>query len=230
MKNISTTTIYGTGKVTMTLFEFIKDQVAIHLDEIPHYIFRVLRDDENVNEGITAKNIHAANTPEAHIIHESNNTQWISSCACFVCAVAWALKDHCRIAVIDTTKVNSLTLNFREGKGLSGKACNYAKSSQEILINKSIPADAIVYMFGGETISSFLEIAPDFISANSRIDFAHKTKVEEKKDMRACVSTAEFLLQKHDWINSASQFYNIMYNIQKFWNMEAIAHLVVKQQ
>ena len=229
MKN-TLTTIFGTGTVTMALFEFVKDQVAIHMDEIPHYIFRVLRDDENINEGIIAKNPYATNTPEAHIIHETDNTQWISACACFICAVAWALKDHCRIAVIDTTKVDSLTLNFREGNGLSGRACNFAKSSQEILIHKQIPANAIAFMFGAETISSFLEVAPDFISANSRIDFAHKTKIDEKKDMRGCVSTAEFLLQTRDWINSPTEHCNIMYNIQKFWSMEAIAHIAVIQQ
>lgn len=229
MKKILTTTIFGTAKKPqMSLFKLVKDKPTIKMDQIPHYIFRVLRDDEKMNEGIKAKNPCATNTPEAHIIHETDNTQWISACACFICAVAWALKDHCRIAVIDTTKVDSLTLNFREGKGLKGQACNFAKSSQEILIQKSIPANAITFVMDANTVAEFLTVHYEFTSMNTRIEYIHMQANDALKKMREFVGTIETLIQKLDWVNPDKNYGKVMDATQKAWNLEALTHVIVK--
>ena len=110
-------------------------------------VYRVIRPDENPNEGLIAKNPNATYTPEGHVLHGSRDgfaSQFISATKSPTVAATWAAATGNRIVEIDLNKVVGPIIDVGSGCGLRGRtARNWAAKSQEILILGPIPPDAI---------------------------------------------------------------------------------------
>jgi RHS repeat-associated protein len=113
------------------------------------YVYRVLRPDENPKQGIFAKDPMANRTPNAQVLCGSRcKTQYISTTKSLEIAQNWNQKTGGRIVEIDLNKVHSPTLDLTNPEiaiqYLSpGRSMNYARSSQEVLIENYIPSSAV---------------------------------------------------------------------------------------
>ena len=139
-------------------------------------VYRVLRHDETADSvkanGLVAKDINSTFTAIEHIQSGKRNSSWISVSASLGNSLIWAHKDKCEIAVIDLKKVaeTSEVVDFRDGNlELKKRYNNYAKSSVELCVKNTIPAEAIIKTLSFETIQEMTEqdYNPDGISANS---------------------------------------------------------------
>lgn len=198
---------------------------------IPHYIFRVIRADECPEKGIACTNFKANIDYQKHISGGYKQSQLISTTACFTTASAWAQKDQCRIVVIDTTLLLSTILqNKRSGEGLKGRHQNFAKSSQEILYEKVIPANAIVKTISVEEINQLMVFSGEFESYNTQMSFRNLAKNRARNEMISTCSTIEYLAQETDTWTSDFLNTGLFSYSNKFWNQEACAHIVVAKK
>ncbi len=117
----------------------------------PPTVWRVIRHDEDPSAGLFAKNPDATYTVEGHVLNGSRpgfSSQYISTTADPSVAQQWASKTGNRIVEVDLSKVDNpvIDLSNPEGRAASLKGVtsrNFAGKSSEVLIEKSIPADAI---------------------------------------------------------------------------------------
>lgn len=114
-------------------------------------VYRVIRPEEDVSQGLIAKNPNAHYTPEGHVLNGSRpgfKSQYISTTTDLNIARTWADKTGNRIVEIDLTKVESNVINLSTESGRSTylkgvTATNFAKSSSEVLIEEFVPSSAI---------------------------------------------------------------------------------------
>ena len=123
-------------------------------------VYRTLRDDESIVDGLVAKNPDRGMTMSGHISSGSRNngSQFISTTTEINVAKKWASKDGKRVVSINlemlpsNTKVYDVSTDIGRAKYLSGATANrLAKSSSEVLIEGYIPAEALelLFDFGG---------------------------------------------------------------------------------
>ncbi len=121
-------------------------------------LYRVIRPDENPADGLVAKNPNAEYTVEGHVLHGSKpnfRSQYISTTTDPSVAKKWADKSGNRIVRISPSQVDSLIIDLSTDAGrdvhLRGiMAKNWAKSSSEVLIKGSVPANAVKLLKKGE--------------------------------------------------------------------------------
>jgi len=114
-------------------------------------VYRVIRASENPELGLFAKNMTANHMVEGHILHGSKPnfaSQFISTTKDLSVAKKWAQISGNRIVKIDLSKVSSevidltdVTLRNTLLKGVTSRA--WASASSEVLVLRSIPAEAI---------------------------------------------------------------------------------------
>jgi hypothetical protein len=118
----------------------------------PDWVYRVIRSDENPDIGIFARDINAHYTPEGHIINGSKTgfkSQFISATRSKTVALEnLKVRGGAGIVKIDLNKVQTKIYDLSTSSGrdvyLKGvTAKNFAKASQEVLIEKQIPKQAI---------------------------------------------------------------------------------------
>jgi len=141
------------------------DGVAVAADEVGttvaqetgSVLYRVLRSDEEPALGLFPKDPGANQPVIDHILQGSRpwfKSQFISTTNDLGVATKWAIKDGLRIAEIDSTKVvgNVIDVSTREaleqyGITYPSFAYSWARSSSEVLIEGSVPAEAITCVF-----------------------------------------------------------------------------------
>ena len=115
-------------------------------------VYRVLRNDENPSNGLTAKNPNSKMSVEGHVVNGSrhNGSQYISTTTDIYVAKQWAAKTGGTIVEIDLNMlppdagIYDLSTDFGRSIYLKGfTANNYAKSSSEVLIKGFIPSKAV---------------------------------------------------------------------------------------
>ena len=136
------------------------------------YVFRVLREDENITDGIIAKNIYkSVKLADFHRLGTSgkiqSSSQFIATTNSFAVAYEWAKKGKQRIAVIrlsedseyyDCSSEEKAVNNYRESKYAGSdisekpgyyKICaNYAQASKEVDVVMNINrSDFVVYEY-----------------------------------------------------------------------------------
>ena len=120
-----------------------------------NFVYRVIRADENPEKGLLPKNPDRNMSVEGHVVSGSRNngSQYISTTTDINVAKEWAKKDGCKIVKIDLNKlpdnINIYDLSTKEGreiflKGATSK--NFAKASNEVLLEGSIPSEAITVL------------------------------------------------------------------------------------
>lgn len=120
-----------------------------------NFVYRVIRADENPEKGLFPKNPDRNMSVEGHVVSGSRNngSQYISTTTDINVAKEWAKKDGCKIVKIDLNKlpdnINIYDLSTKEGreiflKGATSK--NFAKASNEVLLEGSIPSEAITVL------------------------------------------------------------------------------------
>jgi len=115
-----------------------------------HFVYRVLRDDEDPSIGLFAKNANATYTAEGFVLHgskENFKSQFIATSATLEAAKnnreAYGNPNQ-RIVRIDTRQAPSRTDLTGPNSPLRGRtARNRANKSKEILLTGPIPASAI---------------------------------------------------------------------------------------
>ncbi len=113
------------------------------------HVYRVLRDDEDISNGISAKDPSANYEMEGHVLHGSRiKTQYISASKNLGAAIANRAaygKASQRIVEIDLSQVSGEVVDLSsECSPLKGRmARRFATASQEVLIVGKIPASAI---------------------------------------------------------------------------------------
>lgn len=139
-------------------------------------VYRVLRRDETTDSvkanGLVAKDINSAFTVIEHIQSGKKTSSWISVSASLGNSLIRAHEDKCEIAIIDLKKAveTSEVVDFRDGNSkLTKRYNNYAKSSAELCVKNTIPAEAIIKTLSLETIQEMTEqdYNPDGVSASS---------------------------------------------------------------
>ena len=120
-------------------------------------MFRVLRPDEDISDGIVCKDMFSGLTVEEHIMAGARNSSWISTTARVSVGFDWAMRSGCRLCVIDARKVfvTCECVDAREGLNLKGRHKERAKSSQEICVKNRIPAEAIICVLSPEEILEY---------------------------------------------------------------------------
>lgn len=107
-------------------------------------LYRVIRADEIPSNGLFPKNPHATVTPATHVRSGSRiKTQYISVTRDLAVAQKWAAKTGNRIVQIDPRKVNSPIIDPLASINPKSPAFNFARASQELLIEGPIPSNAI---------------------------------------------------------------------------------------
>jgi RHS repeat-associated protein len=117
----------------------------------PTKVWRVIRPDEDPGKGLQAKNPAANYKPEGHVLHGSKQdfkSQYISTTTKPEVAAEQAKKSGNRVVEIDLTKVDSKKVDLSTDAGrkehLKGvTATNWAKKSGEVLVEKSVPPEAV---------------------------------------------------------------------------------------
>ena len=121
--------------------------------QIDRYIYRVLRDDEDPSDGLTAKDPTQTKSIQSHVGCGSRSgyqSQYISCTADYQAAVDWARGRRRRIVQIDTHELMRQSipihnLSSADASVLPGvTARNFARRYREVLVERSIPASAIV--------------------------------------------------------------------------------------
>lgn len=114
-------------------------------------VYRVMRNDQDISNGITAKDPTADYSEEGHVLHaskENTKTQYISVSKTLAQAInnrkEYGTPDQ-KIVQIDLSKVKGSVIDLNsECSPLKGiTAINRARASGELLITGHIPADAI---------------------------------------------------------------------------------------
>ena len=117
---------------------------------LPEYVYRALRNDENPDEGLVAENPNACVSAEDFIAYGSRlSTQFIATTASYHVAYHKFGHNGCRTIVKIDVKIaiacGLRCYDFRFGDGLSScRAINFATSSDEILFEGGrIPSFAL---------------------------------------------------------------------------------------
>lgn len=136
--------------------------------ETPRYLYRVLRDDENPENGLHPKDPEATKSVQSHVGCGSRNnyrSQYISTTGNIQAARDWAAKgngNNIRIVRIDTEvlrrhNVPIIDLSNANSSVLPGvMARNFAHRYQEVLIEGTIPSEAITL----ESLTPLVSIDP----------------------------------------------------------------------
>jgi len=114
-------------------------------------LYRVIRPDESPALGLVARNPSATYKVEGHILNGSRpgfNSQFISTTTDLSVARAWASKTGNRIVQIDPSKIQGTITNLSTAAGRNANlrgntAKNFAQASSEVLIQGTVPANAI---------------------------------------------------------------------------------------
>ncbi len=113
-------------------------------------VYRVIRSDEDVTAGLSAKNPDASYSVAAHVRSGSRlDTQFIWTTRDLAVAEKWAAKTGNRIVEIDLLLVESPIVDLSTAVGreshLPGHviAQNFANASREVLVAGPIPASAV---------------------------------------------------------------------------------------
>jgi len=129
--------------------ETLNEGFALTNDSRP--VYRVVRADEDLAQGLTAKDPTAQYTLEGHILNGSKSwfrSQFISTTTDFAYASGHAIRNNLRLVQIDLDKVvgKAYDLSTSEGRDLylrGTTAKNYAKRASEITVEGYIPPDAV---------------------------------------------------------------------------------------
>ena len=120
------------------------------LCEEDHFVYRVLRDDEDPTQGLVARNPNATYKPEGFVLHGSKpgfKSQYIASSRTLAAAQENRERygnPNQRIVKIDTRQASSRTDLTGPNSPLRGTtAKNRAAKSQEVLLTGPIPPSAI---------------------------------------------------------------------------------------
>jgi RHS repeat-associated protein len=111
--------------------------------------YRVIRAEEDISVGLSAKNPSASYTVEGHVLHGSRiETQYISMTKDLNVAKEWASKTGNRIVEIDLNQVKGEVIDLSNQVGrdayLKGNtAKNFATKSSEVLLHGTVPTTAI---------------------------------------------------------------------------------------
>ena len=129
-------------------------------------LYRTLRSDENPENGLSPKDPNASKSVFQHIRFGSQpgfQSQFISTTKNLGLALEWATKTGGRIAQIDASKVPSNIIDVSTPEGLAQQgiyspspAYSFARSSEEVLIDGSVPSDAIDWVADAEDLASLL--------------------------------------------------------------------------
>jgi hypothetical protein len=116
-------------------------------DELPRYVYRGYRENEDPSKGFTAKVPGAGNSPLSHVQGEPA-TQWISLSQSFSVA---SEKYGPRVARVDLTQVDEEIVDLR--CGIPGQPSDSVFSmraieDKEILVKDFIPREAILDLTG----------------------------------------------------------------------------------
>jgi hypothetical protein len=123
-----------------------------HLGTLVHNqcLYRVIRNDETPALGLVAKDPSARYSPAAHVSSGSTlRTQFISTTKSLEVARKYALRDGLRIARIDPSKLGRALITDLTNATIRSKllrfpmTSNFAKKSEEVLIEGFIPPAAI---------------------------------------------------------------------------------------
>ena len=121
--------------------------------QVDRYIYRVLRNDEDPSNGLTAKDPQQTKSIQSHVGCGSRSgyqSQFISCTADYQAAVDWARGRRRRVVQIDTHELMRQgipihNLSDADASVLPGvTARNFAQRYREVLVEVSIPANAIV--------------------------------------------------------------------------------------
>ncbi|KAK3108583.1 hypothetical protein FSP39_011296 [Pinctada imbricata] len=126
---------------------------------INRYLYRILRDDEDPNMGLRAKNPQATKSIQSHVGCGSKRnyaSQYISTTANLKSAKTWAGKANKTVARIDVQLLPPETVLHDLSKAnrtvLPGiMAYNFARKYAEVLIEGFVPPDAIEVFYTGDS-------------------------------------------------------------------------------
>ena len=117
-------------------------------------LYRVLRPEENVAEGIVAKDPEATYSAAAHVSSGTRlKTQYISTTKSLKVAMKYAKEDKLRVIKIDLSKVKNTKIidltNPTVAKSLLKypRTRNMATASQEVLVQGKIPSNALTVIY-----------------------------------------------------------------------------------
>ncbi|MFJ7064910.1 ricin-type beta-trefoil lectin domain protein [Streptomyces sp. NPDC101115] len=122
-----------------------------------NFVYRNLRDDEDPDQGLVAKNPNATYKPEGHVIHGSKpnwRSQFISTTRSREVALdsQWAGPRVVRIDLdmLDESQIIDISTDAGRAQHLKGiTAINRSRSSREVLITGLIPPEAMTWVKGG---------------------------------------------------------------------------------
>ena len=123
-------------------------------NDLPTYVYRVIRDDEDPNQGLVAKDPSKNYKPSFHICRGSTYpSQFISTTADINVALNYALRTNNRVVSINLRVARMAGIqigDYRDGGDLTfSMARNFARKSQEILLwGGVIPPNAIQIVYG----------------------------------------------------------------------------------
>ncbi|UBV45460.1 hypothetical protein LAJ19_20250 (plasmid) [Deinococcus taeanensis] len=117
-------------------------------------VYRVIKPEENPAKGLFAPFQDSARNRTGHVLDGSREEylqSWISATRDYNVALQWAEKSGNRIVAIDLSKVTATVVDVSTPEGrakyLRGvTANNRASASVEILIDRTVPANAIMFM------------------------------------------------------------------------------------
>ena len=122
-------------------------------DDLPPYVYRVIRPEENPDEGLEAKDPSKNYKPSFHICRGSTfPSQYMSATDDLIGARDWASRTNNRVVAIDLRMARDAGLqvgDYRDGGDLTfPMARNFARRSREILLwGGRIPPDAIQLVY-----------------------------------------------------------------------------------
>jgi RHS repeat-associated protein len=141
----------GIGIVGPAGRQLIGQLVNAEITAESNIVYRVIRADENPALGLTAKDPLATYTPEGHVLNGSRPgfaSQYISTTRELRVAEKWAAISGDRIVGINLDAVDGPVINLSTPAGrelyLNGiTARNFAAASSEVLVEGSIPPEAV---------------------------------------------------------------------------------------
>lgn len=138
----------------------VRDILALQSGPVPASgvvpVYRVIRPDEDINVGLSAKDPSATYKVEGHILNGSRpgwKSQYISTTTSSSVAMSWSTRSGNRVVAIDLSKVTGRVIDLSTAAGrslfLRGiTATRFAEASSEVLVEGAVPAAAITPFFG----------------------------------------------------------------------------------
>ena len=222
-------------KKEIKVYNALKKFGMIHA-EMPKYLFRVLRDDENPKEtGILAKDMNSTETWVKHVSDGSCQTSWISFTSSYLVAVLNALKTHSNIAIIDTSKLSKENVDsaifLQMGNSMLKKRYeNYAKSSQEVLIQYSVSSEAVLDVLSYQRFvqlvneETYVKDSLQFAKAKIRYDHIHADCFKQASQP---IKRTELFSQSVAW-KSSNAFLSLIKDTQFILALDRIGSVVTK--